>query len=283
MRFRLVVPLAALALAGCVSFPGVPKEADQNLIDAAWPYALLSYNAYHDGPPAFRLPWRFARVDAVPNDDIGLAYDVYRERRSDGDYLVFAFRGTEKPDDASVWTNCDWLYGNFRTDQQRRAEAVVRKYDSGVPPDHLIFAGHSLGGGIATHLSYIFPGSSIYVFDTSPRADKPSGYVLTNTDRLPYRRTAVAQRFEALRFVRLFGNEPREYSLPVECMHGSPLDRHAMRPLAICLTRLAAAGTYNAIGLEAMDTIRNNPELFSRMPPPITSSKPPTCEKKRSH
>lgn len=279
---------AAASLSACATIPGIPAQADQNLIDGAWPYALMAYNSYHReegaaASPRFALPERFQLLKPGKNDPYGLAYDVYRELRSEGPHTVFVFRGTEnrKGPKAPRQTNCDWKYGNFSLVQHDRAIAAINAYlaQNPIATDRLIFVGHSLGGGLAIHATYRYPGSWAYVFDSSPRFRKPKGYAPSATDRYPFRRTSIAQRLEVLKITRIPAREANQFYLPVECVKGGVVDRHAMRPLAICLTRIAAGGGSGAIAAEAYSTVRRNPELFSYNPPPDEALEPPTCGK----
>ncbi|HEX5258882.1 MAG TPA: hypothetical protein VFW35_08875 [Sphingomicrobium sp.] len=277
---RTAVFAATVMLSGCATIPTTLSQGDHNLIDGAWPYALLAYNSYHRVPD-FVLPPRFTRVEYHPNDGIGLAYDVYNERRLDGVSTVFVFRGTEIRNQPKLLKrdNCDFKYGNFSYAQYDEAMAEVDDYvrKHAIPSDRLIFVGHSLGGGIATEATYRYAGSWGYLFDRSPRFQRPAPYNPTATDAFPFRRTSIAQKLEILRFARIAFTPPKEFTLSVSCTGGNPIDRHSMRPLGICLTRTAAGSGDNPIAAEASWTIEHNAALFSSQPPAENVVDPATC------
>jgi pimeloyl-ACP methyl ester carboxylesterase len=111
-------------------------------------------------------------------DDVGLAFNVWRRTIGEQEQVVIAFRGTSGPG--------DWMYGNFwwfsrffATDNQlSRARSygakIIRHFDSqarenGAPPPRYVVTGHSLGGTLAQHLLYTFPKriDQAIVFDAS--------------------------------------------------------------------------------------------------------------------
>jgi hypothetical protein len=95
--------------------------------------------------------------------------------------------------------------------------------------------GHSLGGGIATYVSLCRPDVNSYVFNSSPRfsicrgARGPAG-----------NRESVVEYGEFLKAARIFGGSPDQLYTSIGCIHGNAFRQHKMRPLAECLTRIAA-------------------------------------------
>lgn len=293
MRWLVGLFLAAV-LSGCATLtPRLPADGDQNLIDTVWPYAQMASNVYHrqlvgGGMSRFDLPSRFVEIEIRDNDETGFAYDLYRERRVGVDQFVFVFRGTENPTTAAakrnfkIRTSCDWWHGNRPPRPAQygkmlaRVDELVRQHQ--IANDRLTFVGHSLGGGLAVHASFRYPGSYAYAFNRSPLFWRPKPYPSNVSDDFPYRRIAIEQRFEILKIGRIFGKEPTQFRLPVLCVRGSPIERHSMRPLATCLTRLAASGINQlSIAGEAAESMQNNPLLFRRVPAAETWEGPPTC------
>lgn len=250
----------------------------RRLAARAWPYAQIAYNSYHREEAdararPFKLPSRFKATAGGKheNDDIGLAYDVLTEDNLDGSFnLIFAFRGTEGGIDLLGLTECDWKYGNHRVLQHERALGRVKQYLVDLPYlpldsarlKHVILVGHSLGGGIATHVSYRVPGAWVYGFNSSPKFFRPRPYEATATDE-EWRRLSITTRGEVLKAVRLPAREATQLYLPVRCSGGGPLKRHSMLGLATCLTRIAAEQGNGSSRTEAAVSIATQPEQFS--------------------
>ena len=114
-------------------------------------------------------------VQWVPpcEDDVGLFIRVWK-RDSDTREVVIAFRGT--------WGYKDWVYGNSHwltrflpmEDQYSRARAAVERVFDRFSQDtpsatRFVATGHSLGGGLAQHALYSYPGkiAQAIAFDPS--------------------------------------------------------------------------------------------------------------------
>ena len=107
--------------------------------------------------------------------------------------------------------------------------------------------GHSLSGGIATHVSLRRDGADAYVFNTSPRFSR-------NGPVPPNRRLSIVEFGEALKVPRIFGPEPRQTYISLNCTPGFNFFKgHKIRRLAECLTRIAAWGD-----MEARESLRRN-------------------------
>jgi hypothetical protein len=285
---RLATSIAiAIALSGCmksgpmrIELPGLTshgRPADPD-ISRAWPYAQIAYNSYHrDEADArmspFKLPDRFHAIaeDRRRNDDIGLAYDVLTEDVGDTRFnLIFAFRGTEGPVDLLGVSVCDWKFGNLRKFQQERAVGYVQQYladlnrtsRNGRKLESVILTGHSLGGAIATHVSFRIPGSYVYAFNSSPRFRRPRPYVFTSTDNEP-RRYSITQHLEILKITRMFSREASQNYLSLRCTRGLPKKRHSMFALAKCLTtRAAKFGDTDAVKKDATWSLNEQKPQF---------------------
>lgn len=255
---RISTALAACLLAGCVTMtahtPGQVGETDSQLVERAWPYAQLAYNAYHrerfsSAARSFAPPegfsyspnqYRYKNAGMEDNDEIGLAFETALRDGTQRE-LIFVFRGTEGGPSTK---NCDWAHGNFAFAQQRRAARLVDEYLEAHPLSDrkLVFVGHSLGGAIANYLSVRHPGSQVYMFNTSPMF-RGDGRPLEPSAEAQRRRLSIANRFEFLYAARGPLREASQLYLPMNCGGGiSPVARHSMLLLAQCLTKRAAAG-----------------------------------------
>lgn len=273
IRHLIASAILVFTLTGCMTVSGRWHEADAALAQRAWPYAQIAYNSYHKervstAATPFVLPPRFVLLDSLPNDDVGLAYDIFEERlRGDARNLIFAFRGTEGGPDPFGTVNCDWKHGNLRLHQQERAVGVVSRYLRDGPPgvgpiQNIIFVGHSLGGAIALHNSYRMKGAWAYVFNTSPTFSRPRPYEYNETDS-QWRRLSIAQRGEILKLPRLPSREATQVYLPVSCTRGGMVAKHGMLPLALCLTEIAATQGPSGGQLEAQRNKAANERQFS--------------------
>lgn len=145
------------------------------------PYALLSSNVYADTgarkfelPPGFReLPFEFS----VGASDLAFALYAYRSERAftdadaphgkaDIDNLVLVFRGTD--------SGQDWWAGTIRGVQYEQALALTQAVQAKYPDKKLVATGHSLGGGLALHVSMHLKGISAYAFNPSPLTHAPA-------------------------------------------------------------------------------------------------------------
>lgn len=128
-------------------------------------YALLANNAYdHTDQPQFALPADWQLGHRASHGD--LQYSLF-EQRADGavQKVVLAFRGTDN--------QRDWWTGNILADQYERAAQIVQTMRARYPGVVLVATGHSLGGGLALHVSMRFAGVSAYAFNPSPLVRQP--------------------------------------------------------------------------------------------------------------
>ncbi|NQD36387.1 DUF2974 domain-containing protein [Permianibacter sp. IMCC34836] len=172
------VPALLLAL-GVVSLPARAsiRGCDPGYLQAAYGephrlaavegaiYALLANNAYDDREqPQFALPGDWQLASRTAEGD--LQYSLFEQHR-DGVIVkvVIAFRGTD--------SERDWWTGNIIGEQYEQAAQIVRSVQQRYPGTALIATGHSLGGGLALHVSMRFAGVSAYAFNPSPLVRQP--------------------------------------------------------------------------------------------------------------
>jgi len=205
--------------------------ADQIRIAAAeaFPYAQMSTNAYIDGD-RYDLGPDYTNTENSPNDDIGYAYSVF-ERREAGRLteVIIAYRGTEG------LTGIDMSQGNILGRQNARGLATYERIRAATDPAVPVnVTGHSLGGAIATFVSLRYGNVRTYIFNSSPRF-WARGAIPVN------RRLSIVEYGEILKVLRLPGREAPQTYISINCTPGiNPVGDHGIRPLADCLTRIAA-------------------------------------------
>jgi hypothetical protein len=101
----------------------------------------------------------------------GLQYMVWRRR--DCSEAVIAFRGSDAGDVGDWLTNFRWFRFKSVFDQYDQVQAevpkiIARLQASGCRPSTIVTTGHSLGGGLAQHVSYAGGVDYVYAFDPSP-------------------------------------------------------------------------------------------------------------------
>jgi hypothetical protein len=240
MSFRLAVSAALLLLTSACTYwqktqlTGLDHPsgwADQIRIVsvAAYPYAQMSNNAYADSV-RYDLGPDFRNPENVPNDRLGFSYSIF-ERREAGRLaeIVIAFRGTEG------FISKDMLCGNVLACQNDKGLETYDRIRAAHDPNVQVnVTGHSLGGGIATHVSLQRPNVRSYIFNASPRFRR-NGSIPDN------RRVSIVERGELLKVLRGPGREAPQTYVSINCTPGvGPIGQHSIRPLADCLTRIAA-------------------------------------------
>ena len=240
--FALLVLLGACTTTGIHGRPDLTYDDHpsgwaleiRQAAERAYPYAQMSTNAYDDDGERFDLGPRIATIANVPNDSKGFAYSLFRRHDEAGvpREIVIAFRGTE-------FTHLnDWIHGNLLDTQNRRGLRLFERLDNeGLP---VTLTGHSLGGGIATHVSLNAGPADAYVFNSSPR-------FRSNGRPRPNRRLSIVEFGEVLKLPRMFSPEPTQTYISINCTRGPDFIKgHKMRRLAACLTRIAAWGDMEA-------------------------------------
>ena len=164
----VAVPSAQASIRGCDPsyLESAYSEAHRLAAIEGAMYALLANNAYDDASqPQFRLPADWQLLQRGQHGD--LQYQLYLHQR-DGlpTKRVIAFRGTD--------SGRDWWSGSITGEQYELAAEIVRQVQAQYPDGSLVATGHSLGGGLALHVSMRFPGISAYAFNPSPLVREPA-------------------------------------------------------------------------------------------------------------
>lgn len=245
MRLFVLFGLS-LIISSCVSIRNVDLTgrdhpsgwADQirTTGEEAYIYAQLSANAY-EADSAYTLPdtIKAVRHDGVCTDPDNIGFACLVHERREGPKIVeviIAFRGTED--------GRDWWTGNIFPKQLPKSLDTYDAVKALYPNIPISVTGHSLGGGLATHVTLRRKNVDGYFFNTSPRFSRGKKWVKN-------RRVSIVEYGEPLKAARLFGREPTQTYTSVGCTSGGLLTQHSMRRLADCLTLAAAWGNDDAL------------------------------------
>ncbi|SNS10684.1 Protein of unknown function [Pseudomonas japonica] len=187
--------------------------------------AQLAYNVYKDADQ-FDVSGRYRWVRDFEEKRMGFFASLYKE--NDQENYILAFRGTD--------SLADFKSGNNPIFQRQNgyALAVFDQVRDLYSPREITVVGHSLGGGIAIHVSLNRANVKAYSFNGSP---------VFRSDGVPFRneRYSIVEHGEVLKIGRLFSLEATQLYTSVGCTNGkNPFSQHAMKLLASCLTEIAS-------------------------------------------
>ncbi|TDX95479.1 alpha/beta hydrolase family protein [Chryseobacterium daecheongense] len=195
----------------------------RDISDKSWKYAQLSKNVYNK-PFQFNLDQYFEKVEDFENKEMDFYATLYKDKLT-GMY-VFVFRGTDSLKDFSTGNN------PVNQKQNKYGLEIFDQCRSKYNFKECVVTGHSLGGGIATHISLNREAATAYTFNRSP--------VFRNKKNIKNNRYTIVENGEILKAARLFGREPNQLYTSIGCSKGNPIKQHDMKNLAECLTKIAA-------------------------------------------
>jgi len=253
--------LFALLLPACATLPDVSQSRSPCQLERggwcafvrdaavdAFPYALAATNAYTGDSDIFAKPGRvLQRVEHLPiaedDADKGFGYELFnqfapgsgRDAARRPIARILAFRGTDFKGLSDIF------YGTLRNDQIELAlryfAAERARLGSDVP---WVVTGHSLGGALATEVSVAHADVRAYMFNTSPFYRSEAGENALN-------RTVFNERGEFLRRFAQSEELPAANVFTINCEpRKNAITKHKVRPLADCITWIAAYASADA-------------------------------------
>lgn len=188
----------------------------------SWKYAQLAQNAYCR-PNSFNVSYYYEKIRDYIHNDISFFATLYRDKKTNE--MVLVFRGTDSFKDFATGNN------PFKQQQNSYALTIYDEIKTKYLPKKFIVVGHSLGGGIAIHVSLNRENVIAYSFNGSP--------VFKNRKGFENKRYSIVERGEILKLPRMFRKDAEQEYTSINCTHGDPITQHSMESLANCLTQIA--------------------------------------------
>ena len=227
--------LTSCATMNCEHYSGWCDPIRETAGDS-WRFGQLSTNVYERGD-SFEISNFAIKIEDYPNSTINFYASLFRLK--DGK-LALVYRGTD--------SLADFLTGNNPFLQMQNSYGLD-VFDRAVKEHGMIsvVAGHSLGGGIAMHVSLNRPDVTAFSFNGSPVFRKKSG-------EFENERYSIVEYGEILKAARVFGRSATQYYTSIGCTEdGGVIRQHSIRLLAECLTQIAATQS-----MEADASLRQN-------------------------
>ena len=211
-----------IQLTECDHPSGYCKEI-RNEANRAWKYALLSNNVYLK--KQYKTDSLFVLLEKHEKPELSYYSELYKDINTN-EYIL-AFRGTD--------SKADFQTGNnpINQEQNRYALEIYDKIKAKHGIDSLIATGHSLGGGISTHLSLNREKIKTFIFNSSP-------VFKSNKNTIVNERHSIAERGEILKITRLLGREANQTYTSLNCTKGDPIKQHGILLLTNCLIKIAS-------------------------------------------
>ena len=230
MKKIIVLLICSFFLFGCASYKIKLTDCDhpsgwckeiRDISAQSWKYAQLSKNVYND-EFQFDVSSYFETIKEYPNESIDF-YAVLFKDKSNGEF-VLAFRGTDSFKDFKTGNN------PFKQSQNNYAMKIFDEIKTKYGAKSHTVVGHSLGGGIAIHISLNREHVTAYSFNGSP--------VFRNKNNVKNNRFSIVEHGEILKIVRALGREADQLYTSIGCTSGNPITQHDMQSLATCLTEI---------------------------------------------
>lgn len=199
------------------------RFALDKLSNEIYPYAIMSSNAYENKPQISIPDWK--RIKRIKNNR-GFSADIYLS--DDKKSVVIAFRGT---DDKKDWRNANLdtnIEGQY-SDADSLFSMVLKEYGD----KKITTTGHSLGGGLALHISLANQGVDAFVFDTTPRI-----FAGNNYGKYENRRVLVYDSGEVLELLRGFFSTLKKFNLEkyrYNFLGGNLVHEHSIEDFSRCM------------------------------------------------